>query len=601
MALGLNFLPFLNRVEKAALSAVEQEVEWFCLPAGQTLFEEGEPADAFYLVRSGALAAFRTGADGRPELVGHIRKGEPIGEMALVEDRAHSASVYALRDSELMRLPKTAFERLTRKHASLMRELARMMMYRLRGGSLNQRAEPKVFALIATSPTIDLERRGELLQQALSGLGVSSAVVGEDALNWAGPKFDALEAEHDVVLLAARLADSNWARRAMGRADRIWLMARADARPSLPLMPDDPSPAARLKLIDVVMVHHGGDRRAASPQDWVDAADAARCFHWRQGDSRDIRHLARVMSGRSIGLVLSGGGARAYAHVGAVRAFREAGLEFDFYCGASMGGIVAAGAALGWSDDELERRMRKAFVETSPLSDWTLPVVSMIKGHKVDRRLQEHFGETEINDLTRPFFCVSSNLSNGAVCVHRSGLLRQALRSSIAIPGLLPPVVRGGDVLVDGAVFNNFPVQELMAFHRGCNVGCDVTRTNAISADDFVEPPGFFGWALKNGLSDPPPIASLLMRAATVTTLEQHARFRDKADLLVLPDTDLDLREWRRFDDAASAGYEAAVQALQHAPESIKARLARSEAGLVSPSPPVQAGGRSWRGSPSTR
>ena len=572
MALGLNFIPFLNRVERTALTDVEAEVEWFCLPAGQTLFEEGEPADAFYLVRSGALAAFRTGADGRPELVGHIRKGEPIGEMALVEDRPHSASVYALRDCELMRLPKTAFDRLTRKHASLMRELARMMLFRLRGGKLNQRAEPKVFALIATSPTIDLERRGELLEGALRDLGVKCEVVGEEAHDWPGSKFDRLEAAHDVVILTARLSESDWARRAMGRADRIWMLARADARPSLPLMPEDPSPAAKLKLIDVVMVHHGGDRRAASPQDWVDAADAARCFHWRQGMMADVRHLARVISGRSIGLVLSGGGARAYAHIGAVRAFREAGVEFDFFCGASMGAIVAAGAALGWSDDELEWRMRKAFVETNPLSDWTLPVVSMIKGHKVDRRLQEHFGEVEISDLSRPFFCVSSNLSDGAVEVHRSGLLRDALRCSIAIPGLLPPMVRRGSVLVDGAVFNNFPVQELKAFHRGANIGCDVTRTNAISAADFVDPPSFFGWAMRNGLSDPPPIASLLMRAATVTTIEQHAKFRDAADVLVLPDTDLDLREWRRFDDATPAGYKAAVEALQRAPETVTAR-----------------------------
>jgi NTE family protein len=573
MALGLRFLPFLNQVGRAALSAVEAEVEWFCLPAGQTLFEAGEPADAFYLVRSGALAAFRTGADGRSELVGHIRKGEPIGEMALVEDRPHSASVYALRDSELVRLPKKAFDRLTQKHPSLMRELARMMLFRLRGGSLNARAEPKIFALISTSPTIDLEGRGSLLLGALRTLGLNAVLVEEDALHWPGPKFDALEAKHDVVLLTARLADPDWARRAMGRADRIWLLARADARPSTPLMPDDPSPSARLKLIDVVMVHHGGDRRAASPDDWVNAADAARCFHWRQGEMSDVRHLARVISGRSLGLVLSGGGARAYAHVGAIRAMREAGLEFDFFCGASMGAIVAAGAALGWPNDELEARMRAAFVDSNPLSDWSLPVVSMIKGHKVDRRLQEHFGEVEISDLARPFFCVSSNLSSGAVHVHRSGLLRDALRSSIAIPGLLPPVVRRGEVLVDGAVFNNLPVEELRAFHRGPNIGCDVTRTNAIAASDFVDPPNFFGWAMAHGLSEPPPIASLLMRAATVTTLEQHTRFRSAADLLILPDIDLDLRQWRRFEDAVEGGYKAAKTALEHAPELITARM----------------------------
>ncbi|MFW5661639.1 MAG: patatin-like phospholipase family protein [Oceanicaulis sp.] len=576
MDLKLGFLPFLNRVEKAALKAVESEVEWFCLPAGSTLFEEGEPADAFYLVRSGALAAFRTGADGRPELVGHIRKGEPIVEMALVEDRKHSASVYALRDCELVRLPKHAFDRLTRKHASLMHELARMMLFRLRGGSLNQRAEPKVFALISTSPTIDLDFRTVELKAALKALGVRAAVLGYEVQDAPSRKLDQIEAEHDVVLLHARLADAGWARRAMGRADRIWLMARADARPSTPLMPDDPSPAARLKLIDVVMVHDGGDRRAASPEDWVDAADAARCFHWRQGREDDVRHLARTMSGRSIGLVLSGGGSRAYAHMGAIRAFRDAGIEFDFFGGSSMGGIIAAGAAMGWDDDELESRMRDAFVTSNPLSDWTLPVVSLMRGKRVDRRLAEHFGETAINDLARPFFCVSSNLSDAAVKVHRTGLVREALRASIAIPGLLPPVVRRGDVLVDGAVFNNFPVEQMKAFHRGVNLGCDVTRTNTINPADFVDPPGFFGWVFRHGLSEAPPIASLLMRAATVGAMEQHVQFRAQADLLVLPELELDMRDWARFDDAVEAGHRAAVEVLKDAPANTSLKLSRA-------------------------
>ena len=563
MKFPLNLFPFLNRVEKAALSAVEAEVEWFCLPAGQTLFEEGEPADAFYLVRSGALAAFRTGADGRPELVGHVRKGEPIGEMALVEDRPHSASVYALRDSELVRLPKTAFESLTHKHASLMRELARMMLHRLRGGSLHNRSEPRVFALISTSPTIDLNYRCGELESALGDLGLKVAIIDEDCAEWSGTRLDRVEAAHDLVLLSARLADANWARRAMGRADRILMLARADARPSQPLMPDDPSPAAKLKLIDVVMLHHGGDRRSSSPGDWVDAADAARCFHWRQGEKADARHLARVMAGKSVGLALSGGGSRAYAHVGAVRALREAGVEFDFFCGASMGGIIAAGAALGWDDEELEARMRQAFVESNPMSDWQLPVVSMIKGKRVDRRLKRHFGEVDITEMPRPYFCVSSNLTDGTVRVHRSGKLREALRSSIAIPGLLPPVVEGDDVLVDGAVFNNFPVVELRAFHRGTNIGCDVTRTAAIRAADFIDPPSFPGWVSKNGLSNPPPIASLLMRAATVATLSQHPRFREATDMLILPELDMDLREWKRFDDAVEAGYRAAMEVLE--------------------------------------
>jgi NTE family protein len=238
-----------------------------------------------------------------------------------------------------------------------------------------------------------------------------------------------------------------------------------------------------------------------------------------------------------------------------------------------MGAIIAAGVAKGWTDNELEDRVREAFVTSNPLSDWTLPVVSLMKGKRVDARLAEHFGEVEINDLARPFFCVSSNLSDATVKIHRSGLLREALRASIAIPGLLPPVVRANDVLVDGAVFNNFPAREMKAFHRGVNLGCDVTRTNTINPADFVNAPSFFGWAIKHGLSAAPPIASLLMRAATVGAMEQHVQFREEADLLVLPELDLDMREWGRFDDAVSAGYKAAVEALQRAPDSILSRV----------------------------
>jgi len=321
------------------------------------------------------------------------------------------------------------------------------------------------------------------------------------------------------------------------------------------------------------MMHFEGIKTAAAPSDWVEAADAARCFHWRQNTHSDVLHLARAMTGRSVGLVLSGGGSRAYAHVGAIQAFKEAGIEFDFYGGVSMGAIIAAGAAMGWNGEELRDRMHRAFVASNPLSDWVMPVVSMTKGKRVDRRLKEHFGEVDITEMHRPFFCVSSNLTNGATRLHRSGKLRHALRASIAIPGLLPPIVDEDAVLVDGAVFNNFPIEELKAYHRGVNIGCDVTRNNAINPADFVDPPNFPSWVARHGLSAPPPIASLLMRAATAGTLEEHARTRTAADVLVLPDLKLDMREWKRYDEAVEAGYESARQMLSNLPETTSAKL----------------------------
>ncbi|MEE2525163.1 patatin-like phospholipase family protein [Hyphobacterium sp. HN65] len=563
MALNLSFLSFFDDVGKAALKAVEHEVEWFCLPAGHLLFAEGEPSDALYLLRSGALAAFRDGAMGRPNLLGYIRAGEPVGEMSMLEERAHSASVYAMRDSEIVRLPTASFERLADKHPSLMRELSKMMLRRLRSGPQRDGSEPKVFALVSCSPTIDVEYRAQELQSALARIGVTSAIIGEEAADWPGPKLDAYEQDHQIVLLMARLGDTNWARRAMGRADRVWLLARGDAKPSTPLLPEDPTPAARLKLLDVLLVHDGGSRPASRPREWAEAAEAARVFHWRQERPDDLRRLARTLAGQSVGLVLSGGGARAYAHIGAIDAFRKAGMEFDFIGGASMGAIIAAGLALEWTQEELVERVYEAFVASNPLGDWRLPVISLARGHRVDERLEKHFGDVDISDLARPYFCVSSNLSNGRPFIHRSGTLRNALRASIAIPGILPPVIEGENVLVDGAVFTNFPSEQMKAFHRGCSAGCDVTRAKGVNPADFQDAPGFFGWVRQHGLNELPPIASLLMRSATAGVMVgKHQAYREAVDLLVLPDTDTDLRQWKRFEETIDAGRRAAEFAL---------------------------------------
>lgn len=390
------------------------------------------------------------------------------------------------------------------------------------------------------------------------------------------PDLSTLEAENDYVLLGAPLNESLWTRSVLRQADRIWLLARADARPSYPIFPEDFSPLSDLRLIDVVLLHPGETGLGASAEQWRAAAGAARLFHWRPGNRGDLAMLARTLSARSLGLVLSGGGARAYAHIGAIRALREAGFVFDFLGGTSMGGIIAAGVAMGWGDDELERRMRDAFVDSSPLNDWALPVVALAKGEVTNRRLKTHFGDVEISDLERPFFCVSANLTTGEPHIHRSGMLRQALRASISIPGLLPPQIRDGQVLVDGAVMTNFPAEYMRNFHRGPIVGVNVSRTGAIDAQDFIDPPGFFGWILRHGLREPPPIASLLIRSATVGVQGEEVLHSRIADLLIAPElAGIDMRDWRAFDAAVEQGYAEAVAALKElggGPERLRRR-----------------------------
>jgi NTE family protein len=238
-------------------------------------------------------------------------------------------------------------------------------------------------------------------------------------------------------------------------------------------------------------------------------------------------------------------------------------VPIDFIGGASMGAIVAAGLGMGWSDEEADRRIREAFVASSPLDDIAFPLVAMTRGEKVRARLYEHFGDTSISDLWLPFFAVSSNLTTGAYQIHRSGRLVDALRASIALPGIMPPATHGDDVLVDGAVLNNFPADVMSAMHLGPVVWVDVTRGRSITARDVARPASVLRWIASAAWRQGPPIVSLLMRAATVPTGRDLRAARESVDLLVTPDmTGVEIRNWQAYDPAVTAGYVAMGQAL---------------------------------------
>ncbi|MGB1069119.1 MAG: patatin-like phospholipase family protein [Henriciella sp.] len=574
----LDTIAILKEVPRRALRAARKEGEWYAVPAGWPLFKAGDVSDSIYFILTGTFGAFRQMPDGRDEFMGHIRAGEPAGEMALFQngqshgtadpptDAFHSSSVYALRDSEVFKLSRKSFQKLINAEPEILSGVIRLIVARLKNGELrNPRTAPKVFSLVATSPSIDIGQRAQALATSLKRLNVRARIVFEDeGREKPAGFFDQLESENDIVILVSTMGENSWFKLAMRQADRIWVVARADARPSDPIFPKTSSPAQAMKLIDVLLIHYPGYRQASKPSDWLQAAGASRIFHWTNMMGESSARLARTMAGRSVGVVLSGGGARAYAHIGAIRAIRELGIPVDFIGGTSMGAVIAACVAKGWDIQEIETRIRKAFVATNPLGDWHLPVVGLVKGRKVDARLLEHFGNSEINDLEIPFFASSTSLSTGLVRVHRSGSLRAALRASISLPGILPPVVEDDQILVDGAVLNNFPADIMAKFHRGLTIGADVTRTDrGLKTESFIDPPGFFGWVARHGLSSMPPIAELLMRSATLTNDPTNGH--EDVDALILPELgEIELRDWKAYDECVEAGYSAAMKALHN-------------------------------------
>jgi len=151
--------------------------------------------------------------------------------------------------------------------------------------------------------------------------------------------------------------------------------------------------ALRQRSCDMVVVHTPVARENAGTPNRVAFPPVDLRCHVRLGNRSDLARLARLLTGCAVGVVLSSGGARGFAHLGAIRALRASGIPFDLLGGTSMGAMIAAGLALEWDDAELESRMRDAFVTSNPLRDFTLPLVALIRGREVTRRLRRHFGE----------------------------------------------------------------------------------------------------------------------------------------------------------------------------------------------------------------
>jgi NTE family protein len=560
LAERLAAFPLLEALDAKTLASMAENGAWFSLAGGAELFRQDARSRTLFLLLSGRLIVVRRLGDA-DEVVGYVRAGEPVGEMSLLSGEPHSASVYALRDTEILALGRSEVLELIERDPDLALALSRSILERSRHPHASYlRSAPKVFAFIGTSPAVDVEARAREIARRVGGLGKPARALSEADAEECLVAFENIEAAHDVVILAARVGDTSWYKFALRHADRFLVLARRDARPPapFPLTVDEDSPARKFRLVDLVAVEEGAP--SSMVREWSDAVAASRIFHWSGEES--VARLARVIAGRSVALVLSGGGARAYAHIGAIRALREARAPIDFIAGTSMGAIVGACAAMGWPDAEIEARIRDAFVASNPLGDHVLPVVALTAGRLVEQRLEKHFGDTLIEDMPTPFFCVSSELVGGRPVVHREGLLRKALRASVSLPGILPPVVVGERLYVDGAVMDNFPTAVVGGLHRGVTIGVDVAREGSISAADYADPPGFLAWVRRHGVKSPPPIVALLMRAATARAPETGPKSRP-ADLVVAPEVPgVGLRDWKKFDVAVADGYQAMKAAI---------------------------------------
>ncbi|MDP4024851.1 patatin-like phospholipase family protein [Methylobacterium sp. NEAU 140] len=559
-------VPFLDGLDPPAAAAVRARMVSVAVPGGTVLFEQGEPGDALYTLVSGAVGVSARDHHGVSSRLARLRPPESFGEMALLSDAPRAATVVALRDTNLLRLTRPAFEAVIGEHPHTLLYFARMLADRLRqiyrGYSVNH--APRTFTVLAVTEGIDAaafaRRLAAAFDEILPGRTGCLAAWPEDADEaW----FHAFETGHARTLFVAHEVDCPWCRLCRRHADHVLLLAEPDA----PLRAGAADYLARVRSdwirTDIVVHQEAGASRPRALHPAVAALSAAMRIHVRHGHAADVCRLARLASGSARGLVLGGGGARALAHLGVLRALEETGHGPDFVGGTSMGAVIAASLALGMSVAEIRADTHAAFVGRNPLNDYTLPFHALTRGAKVDAGLAERYGDARIEDLWLPFFCVSSNLTTGRAMVHREGPLATALRASIAIPGLLPPVVSDDGVLVDGGMMNNLPADIAAGLERGPVLAVDVGSDRAFEEMPARDWRGRLVRRLSGAPSAMPTLAPLLLRAATVSSDAQTLMAAAHATALLRPPlAGIDLRAWSSLGESAELGYRDARAAI---------------------------------------
>ncbi|WP_336921941.1 MFS transporter [Aquipuribacter sp. SD81] len=528
-------VPLFAGLSAEALARLERSAEDVEVDAGDLLFDQGDPADGLYVLRSGRLQV----AQGEVVLT-ELGRGAVVGELGLLTGQVRSAAVRAVRDSRLTRLPAEHFAQVA--GPEVMAGLARNLAVRLQEiappPTSRSGAADTVVAVVGLDVAASVEACSAGLLDRLRRhvRAVDPGRVDREGLERA-------EQDADTVLLTATVDDPAWRDLCLRVADRVVLVS-GDPEPPAGGLP------ARAGGADLVLTGPpaGREQRAR----WETALQPRSVHVAPEGSAASLRPLAARLAGRSLGLVLGGGGARAFAGIGVLEALEEADVVVDRFAGTSVGACVAGLAAAGLDAAAVDAAVYENFVRRNPINDYTLPTRGLVSGRRTAALLTEGMRGLLVEELPHEFRCVSVDLLRRRRVVHRSGPLADAVLCSLRLPGLYPPYESGGTLHVDGGVLDNLPVSALSR-SEGPLVAVSVGFGGAGGPSSGV----------RSGPPRVPALADTLMRTMMMASGDASVRAFEAADLVLRPDTrGIGLLEFHQIDRAREVGRAAVEQAL---------------------------------------
>lgn len=584
-----SFLPrHFGTLEQSEIEFIKNHIEWIHLKRGEILCRQCEPGDCLYFVISGKLKVFKDenhfewGLD-------EIGRGEILGELAILTSGFRSASVIATRDSDIAKIPAKVFNKLAQNNHQVILSIGRTLAQKkIKTETKHLSIDTQInIAVVSVSQDLPIAAFTQNLIHALKvnfhTFHLSSYLINQitgakeiqedDPLNIRiGAWIDEQESKYDIMVYEADPALSTWTKLCLRNADKVLILVPGNSYTTV----------AEKKILALlqtqrgeflskvaVFIHQEETPMPRGSSNWLKVLSSEEHYHLRWGRESDVQRLARFITGKAINLVLSGGAACGFAHIGYIRAFEENNFPIDSISGTSMGAVIASQYAMGMKYSDMIKYNRWLWVESKPKKDITLPFISFLRGKKIEQIARSIYGDILIEDLWLPFFCVSTNLSSAQLITHREGLLFNAIRSTTSVPGLVPPVIHKSEIIVDGGIMNNLPVDIARNLFKGHIIAVDVTNAKKLIAQRSEFPST---WAIIRNMIFPPKekiqfpnILDIFYRSALVGSRHQTDKAKLAADFCLRPPVEsFRFLEFEAFDKIINAGYEDAKEKIRN-------------------------------------
>ncbi|MEE6469338.1 hypothetical protein FKM82_008586 [Ascaphus truei] len=602
--------PFVRQLDFA--------IDWIGVEAGRVIYRQEDPSDCTYIALNGRLRSVIQCPDGKTCVVGEHGRGELIGVVEALTHRSRATSVHAVRDSELAKLPEGALTYIKKRYPQVVTRLIHILSQKILG-RLQQKqgnypdignavSNLSTVCVLPVSNDVPLTAFTLELKHALDAIGptliltsdVIRARLGASALDsthecqlssWLAHQEDL----HRIVLYQTEPYLTPWTVRSIRQADCILVVALGEGGPALGELEQflERSPVRALKQL--VLLHRESGPPPSGTVDWLSLRTwVSGHFHIR-GPRRvftrrtphrvrelyisvlpksadrhsDFSRLARALTGNTIALVLGGGGARGFAHIGVIKSLEEAGIPVDMVGGTSMGALVGGIYAEERSASRTKLRASNwsQMMTSLPRTalDLTYPITSLFSGSAFNFSLRSVFGERQIQDLWLPYFCVTTDISSSTMRVHREGCLWRYVRASASFTPYLPPLCdpRDSHLLLDGCYVNNLPADVARSLGARTVLAVDVGHQDQWDTWNYGD--SLSGWWLLWMRLNPwgvkvkvPDMAELQSRLSYVSCVRQlqSVKLSGYCEYLSPPVQRFSTTDFHRFQEIHAVGYE---------------------------------------------